>query len=77
MSKLERVLRIALAIVAFSLGVYFSTWWGLLGLIPLLTGIFAVCPIRCLVENKLVHLGFVLFLKRKIRNDLLVFLALV
>lgn len=29
MSKLERVLRIALAIVAFSLGVYFSTWWGI------------------------------------------------
>lgn len=48
MSKLERVLRIALAIVAFSLEVYFSTWWGLLGLIPLLTGIFAVCPIRVL-----------------------------
>ncbi|HEC1773284.1 TPA: DUF2892 domain-containing protein [Campylobacter lari] len=65
MSKLERVLRIALAIVAFSLGVYFSTWWGLLGLIPLLTGIFAVCPIRVLSGKQVCPLGVCPISKKK------------
>ncbi|EGO4877105.1 DUF2892 domain-containing protein [Campylobacter lari] len=65
MSKLERVLRIALGIVAFSLGVYFSTWWGLLGLIPLLTGIFAVCPIRVLSGKQTCPLGVCPISKKK------------
>ncbi|MBT0825768.1 DUF2892 domain-containing protein [Campylobacter lari] len=65
MSKLERVLRIALAIVAFSLGVYFSTWWGLLGLIPLLTGIFTVCPIRVLSRKQACPLGVCPISKKK------------
>ncbi|WP_289180987.1 YgaP family membrane protein, partial [Helicobacter japonicus] len=25
---------------------YFESLWGLLGLIPLLTGVFGVCPLR-------------------------------
>ncbi|MBT0828111.1 DUF2892 domain-containing protein [Campylobacter lari] len=65
MSKLERVLRIALAIVVFSLGVYFSTWWGLLGLIPLLTGIFAVCPIRVFSGKQACPLGVCPISKKK------------
>ncbi|MCV3373562.1 DUF2892 domain-containing protein [Campylobacter lari] len=65
MSKLERVLRITLAIVAFSLGVYFSTWWGLLGLIPLLTGIFAVCPIRVFSGKQACPLGVCPISKKK------------
>jgi hypothetical protein len=47
--KTDTVIRIVLAIVIGALGVYFNTWWGLLGLIPLLTGIFGLCPLYMLV----------------------------
>ncbi|TXE81681.1 DUF2892 domain-containing protein [Campylobacter peloridis] len=65
MSKVERILRIALSILAFSLGIYFSTWWGLLGLIPLLTGIFGVCPIRVLSGKQACPLGVCPISKKK------------
>ncbi|WP_139452828.1 DUF2892 domain-containing protein [Campylobacter armoricus] len=65
MSKIERILRIALAIVAFSLGIYFSTWWGLLGFIPLLTGIFDLCPIKVLSGKQACPLGVCPISKKK------------
>ncbi|MBX1886133.1 YgaP family membrane protein [Campylobacter peloridis] len=65
MSKVERILRIALSMLAFSLGIYFSTWWGLLGLIPLLTGIFGVCPIRVLSGKQACPLGVCPISKKK------------
>ncbi|WP_139451821.1 DUF2892 domain-containing protein [Campylobacter armoricus] len=65
MSKIERILRIALAIVAFSLGIYFSTWWGLLGFIPLLTGIFGLCPIKVLSGKQACPLGVCPISKKK------------
>lgn len=65
MSKIERIFRIALSLVAFSLGIYFSTWWGLLGLIPLLTGAFGVCPIRVLSGKQECPLGVCPISKKK------------
>ncbi|CAM4052086.1 YgaP family membrane protein [Campylobacter armoricus] len=65
MSKIERILRITLAIVAFSLGIYFSTWWGLLGFIPLLTGIFGLCPIKVLSGKQACPLGVCPISKKK------------
>jgi len=43
--KTDTIIRIILAVIIGAIGVYFGTWWGLLGLIPLLTGIFGVCPL--------------------------------
>jgi len=41
----DRLIRIILGLVIAILGVYFESWWGLVGLIPLLTGLFSFCPL--------------------------------
>ncbi len=42
--KTDRLLRIIIGLVILALGYIYSNWWGLLGLIPLLTGFFRRCP---------------------------------
>ena len=41
--KIDKTIRIILGVIIGAAGVYFNTWWGLIGLIPLLTGIFGTC----------------------------------
>ncbi|MFC6204616.1 MULTISPECIES: DUF2892 domain-containing protein [Psychrobacter] len=41
----ERVLRIIVGVIIIGLGVYFQSLWGIIGLVPLLTGIFRFCPL--------------------------------
>ena len=41
----ERLLRIIIGVVIIGLGLYFQSWWGVVGLIPLLTGLFHFCPL--------------------------------
>lgn len=43
--KSDRVIRILLGIVIVILGFYFKSWWGLVGLVPLLTAAFRWCPL--------------------------------
>jgi hypothetical protein len=50
--KADTIIRIVLAVIIGVLGVYFNSWWGLLGLIPLLTGIFGLCPLYMLFGIK-------------------------
>jgi len=40
----DRLLRIIIGLVILVLGYIYSNWWGLVGLIPLLTGLFRWCP---------------------------------
>lgn len=40
----DRLLRIIIGLVILVLGYIYSSWWGLIGLIPLLTGLFRWCP---------------------------------
>lgn len=42
--KTDRLLRIIIGLVILVLGYIYSNWWGLIGLIPLLTGLFRWCP---------------------------------
>ncbi len=42
--KADRLLRIIIGLVILVLGYIYSSWWGLVGLIPLLTGLFRCCP---------------------------------
>lgn len=42
---IDRLLRIILGLVISIAGVYFDSWWGLVGLVPLATGIFQFCPL--------------------------------
>lgn len=41
----ECLLRIIVGVVIIGLGLYFQSWWGVVGLIPLLTGLFRFCPL--------------------------------
>ena len=41
--------RIVLGVVIFTIGVIYNNWWGLVGLIPLVTGTMSWCPLYNLV----------------------------
>jgi len=41
---LDRIVRILIGLVILGVGLYYKSWWGLIGFAPLLTGIFRFCP---------------------------------
>ena len=42
---IDRLLRIVVGLIIAILGVWFDSWWGLVGIVPLATGIFKICPL--------------------------------
>lgn len=40
---LDRVLRIVIGLIIIALGILYESWWGLVGLIPLFTGLSGLC----------------------------------
>jgi hypothetical protein len=40
----ERMARILVGLLIIGLGFIFSSWWGIIGIIPVFTGITAWCP---------------------------------
>ncbi len=42
---IDRLLRIILGLIIALIGVLLDSWWGLIGIIPLATGLFTWCPI--------------------------------
>jgi hypothetical protein len=47
--KTDSNIRFILAIAIGALGIYYKSWWGLIGLVPLLTGAFSFCPLYKLI----------------------------
>jgi len=43
MSNSERVIRIVLGVVIIGWGVFEKSWWGAIGLLPLITGLIGFC----------------------------------
>ena len=43
--KTDSIIRIVIALVIFALGFYYRSWWGLLGVLPLLTATISWCPV--------------------------------
>jgi hypothetical protein len=41
----DRFLRIIIGLVVALLGVVFDSWWGLIGIVPIATGLFKFCPL--------------------------------
>jgi len=41
----DRIVRIIIGLVIGSLGIIFHSWWGLLGVVFLLTGVLKWCPL--------------------------------
>lgn len=47
--NIDRIVRVVLALVIFAAGFYFQSWLGLIGLVPLATGLIGWCPLYSLV----------------------------
>jgi len=43
--KTEQIVRIVVGILIVLLGVYFRSWWGLIGIVLIITGSIRYCPI--------------------------------
>jgi hypothetical protein len=41
---IDRVIRVVVGLIIFTVGYYYSSWWGLVGLLPILTAIIGYCP---------------------------------
>lgn len=41
----DRLVRIVVGLIIAILGVVYNSWWGLVGLVPLATGLFQFCPL--------------------------------
>jgi hypothetical protein len=41
----ERVIRALLGILIMLVGFYYQSWWGAIGLVPLLTAAIGYCPL--------------------------------
>ena len=43
--KIDRLFRILIGIVIIAIGAYFKSWWGIIGVVPILTAIIGFCPL--------------------------------
>ncbi|HOZ78408.1 MAG TPA: DUF2892 domain-containing protein [Ferruginibacter sp.] len=43
--KTDKSIRLLLAVIILAAGVYFRSWWGLLAVVPLITGAISFCPL--------------------------------
>lgn len=57
--KTEQATRIGIGVVIILFGLYFKNWWGIIGIIPIITGTIRYCPLSdilgvstCKVEDK-------------------------
>jgi len=39
----DRIIRVIIGVVIIALGFRYHSWWGLIGLIPLITGLLGTC----------------------------------
>jgi hypothetical protein len=44
MGNTDKYMRVTIGIIAISLGLYFQSWWGVIGVIPIITSIISWCP---------------------------------
>jgi hypothetical protein len=44
MGSVDRIIRVIIGLAIIVIGIIYQSWWGLIGLIPLLTALSARCP---------------------------------
>lgn len=42
--KTDRVIRLIAGLAIIAAGIYYQSWWGAIGIVPLLTGTLRWCP---------------------------------
>ena len=45
MGLLDRRIRLVLGLLAIAAGIYFKSWWGLVGVVFLVTSLISWCPL--------------------------------
>ena len=45
MGSADKTIRLILGVVIIALGLYFQSWWGIVGLVPLITSLVGTCPV--------------------------------
>ena len=40
----DRMIRFALGAIIIAVGYYFKSWWGVVGVVPIITGLLNYCP---------------------------------
>jgi hypothetical protein len=45
----DRIIRLVLGVVIIALGFYFKSWWGIIGVVAIITGILNFCPAYWLI----------------------------
>lgn len=43
--SIDRLIRVIVGLGILGLGAYFNNWWGLIGVLPILTAIAGYCPL--------------------------------
>ncbi len=41
---IDRVIRAVVGLVIFAIGIYFKSWWAVVGIIPIATAVVGWCP---------------------------------
>jgi hypothetical protein len=44
MGNADRIVRVVLGVVIVAAGMIYQSWWGVIGLVPLLTAAVGLCP---------------------------------
>ncbi len=42
--KTDRIVRVLIGLIIIALGAYFKSWWGAIGLLPIITAAVGWCP---------------------------------
>lgn len=42
--KTDRIIRVLIGLIVIAVGAYFKSWWGAIGLLPILTAALGWCP---------------------------------
>ena len=42
--KTDRIIRVVIGLIIIAVGAYFKSWWGAIGLLPILTAALGWCP---------------------------------
>lgn len=40
----DRIIRVILGVGIIAIGIYFKSWWGIIGIVPILTSAIGWCP---------------------------------
>lgn len=43
--KIEQIVRIVIGLGIVLIGLYYRSWWGIIGIVPIITGVSRYCPV--------------------------------